>query len=932
MDEGDNGLPFRCDYAKSGASKCRACKAPIPKGDFRLAKLVKSAQFDGVIPAWYHADCFFQHSKKHGLDDPADVEGLGRVRPEDQRRVRAHFKGAESSEVASRVEESSALVWTIAETLKSAPLSCVSNWLNENGLEGSVRNPEEARERLASAIVYGVPPDCPDCATSGSVRRCASGYKCSHRGEWGPCGFESRDVQCLPFKADQTLKGQLPPEGLECLTQPRLWISTSGPDSRDRKRKAPEEDEEDADAEQRSGSVWTGVKIGGVHPGPAKDVLQLFGFQFHRTLAKTSDAFLLSKDMFTKARSTRAVLSEETIASLDFAGLQAALSTEASFLKLGHPDGGDGNEAKLKALWTKVHQASQKDAAAAPKKRKAEEDHGEAKTVKLVFKGRAAVDPAAGEHFVRDWRVSDPQGGEGPYDAVLNLADVSSGVNSFYGLQLLERDVPATSEADNFALFRKWGRIGSDRGSSKIEPFSSLSEALSRFEAIFKDKTGNDWRKHVRGEFSKQPGKFVPVSLVRALPEASDSALGTGDEERSHGLDERVASLMAKIFDVKAIEQSLREMEIDLKKMPLGNLSKATVEQGYSILKEIESFLRESPPAADPKEADVWKRVDQSAEELLRLLTESKGSLASLEAARKIRKEALDRRNGNEVAQRRRRSQLVALTNKFYTVVPHDFGEQAAPLLDNLEELSAKARLLDTLAEVEAVVSILKRGDDASAAVHPIRQKYDELRAELAPIGESDPRREIFEAQLQNQMGSRRVRLDHVYEVRREGEEERFLSLPGQRALLWHGSRLTNFGGILSRGLLIAPPSAPVSGYRLGKGVYFANVAEKSIGYAAPQTGRTILLLLCEVALGKPAELLDDRYMEKPLDGFDSTHALGTLTPSKVCQRPDLGLDLDLPVGEPQHRAVKSSFLHDEFVVYDVRQVRLRFLLELTVK
>lgn len=33
------------------------------------------------------------------------------------------------------------------------------------------------------------------------------------------------------------------------------------------------------------------------------------------------------------------------------------------------------------------------------------------------------------------------------------------------------------------------------------------------------------------------------------------------------------------------------------------------------------------------------------------------------------------------------------------------------------------------------------------------------------------------------------------------------------RQLLWHGSRLTNWVGILSQGLRIAPPEAPVTGY-----------------------------------------------------------------------------------------------------------------------
>jgi len=69
--------------------------------------------------------------------------------------------------------------------------------------------------------------------------------------------------------------------------------------------------------------------------------------------------------------------------------------------------------------------------------------------------------------------------------------------------------------------------------------------------------------------------------------------------------------------------------------------------------------------------------------------------------------------------------------------------------------------------------------------------------------------------------------------------------------LLWHGSRLTNFVGILSQGLRIAPPEAPVSGYMFGKGVYFADMASKSANYCfTNHQNNTGILLLCEVALG----------------------------------------------------------------------------------
>lgn len=65
--------------------------------------------------------------------------------------------------------------------------------------------------------------------------------------------------------------------------------------------------------------------------------------------------------------------------------------------------------------------------------------------------------------------------------------------------------------------------------------------------------------------------------------------------------------------------------------------------------------------------------------------------------------------------------------------------------------------------------------------------------------------------------------------------------------LLWHGSRISNFVGILSQGLRIAPPEAPVSGYLFGKGIYLADMAEKSIHYCRSYGSDTALILLIEV-------------------------------------------------------------------------------------
>lgn len=61
------------------------------------------------------------------------------------------------------------------------------------------------------------------------------------------------------------------------------------------------------------------------------------------------------------------------------------------------------------------------------------------------------------------------------------------------------------------------------------------------------------------------------------------------------------------------------------------------------------------------------------------------------------------------------------------------------------------------------------------------------------------------------------LKLDTLFQVAREGEKENFDEKVGNSHLLWHGSRLTNFAGIIKNGLKIAPPEAPVTGYMFGK-------------------------------------------------------------------------------------------------------------------
>jgi len=103
--------------------------------------------------------------------------------------------------------------------------------------------------------------------------------------------------------------------------------------------------------------------------------------------------------------------------------------------------------------------------------------------------------------------------------------------------------------------------------------------------------------------------------------------------------------------------------------------------------------------------------------------------------------------------------------------------------------------------------------------------------------------------------------IEDMFSIEREGEAERFQKDIGNRLFLWHGSRLSNFVGILSQGLRIAPPEAPVSGYRLGKGIYLADMISKSTPYCyASSSGGTFCIMVCEAACGTFNEKYHDDF------------------------------------------------------------------------
>lgn len=325
--------------------------------------------------------------------------------------------------------------------------------------------------------------------------------------------------------------------------------------------------------------------------------------------------------------------------------------------------------------------------------------------------------------------------------------------------------------------------------------------------------------------------------------DADDVAESTVPEST---LEEPVQRLMELIFNQGYFQAAMSSLNYDANKLPLGKLSKATITRGFQQLKDLAALL-DDPSLAQSR----WDRSVQDATE--------------------------------------------HLSNTYYSVIPHAFGRNRPPLISTRDQLKMEIELLESLSDMKAAAELLKTDRKTVDDVHPLDRQFRNLGMhEMTALDPAGDEFSLLERYLQGSRGSThgvKYSVQHIFRIERQGEasrlaESRFASVPSDRRLLWHGSRVTNFGGILSQGLRIAPPEAPVSGYMFGKGIYLADMSSKSAGYcSAHDSNRQALLLLCEAELGRPMqELTHSSYEageEAAAKGMVSTWGMGHTGPSK---------------------------------------------------
>lgn len=260
---------------------------------------------------------------------------------------------------------------------------------------------------------------------------------------------------------------------------------------------------------------------------------------------------------------------------------------------------------------------------------------------------------------------------------------------------------------------------------------------------------------------------------------------------------------------------------------------------------------------------------------------------------------------------------------ELYKIIPRKMKKVQEHLIDTSEiktEYELKDAKLLFSNEQDALDVMAGQVNMASAEEEDISesedQEHDILHTAQLDAYECSPAEIDMIKKLMGTNASQLKSAIRVVNKKTQKEYDKFLAKSKNKktALLWHGSRNENWWSIFQQGLKIRPSNAVLTGAMFGNGVYFADKAQKSIGYTSLRGSywasgghNTAYLALYEIHQGDQLELLNWKSEHSRLDedkmkqhGKDSVFAKG-------------GADLR----------------NNEYITYNTAQSTIKYLIEI---
>uniref|UniRef100_A0AAX7TFW2 Poly [ADP-ribose] polymerase n=1 Tax=Astatotilapia calliptera TaxID=8154 RepID=A0AAX7TFW2_ASTCA len=888
---------FAVEYAKSNRSTCKGCEQKIEKDQIRVSKKTVDPEKPqlGLIDRWYHTACFVSRREELVFKpeySAAQLKGFNALRAEDKEELKKRLPAVKSEgkrktddvdgaskkqkreeddekkKLEEQLKNQSQLIWGIKDKLRKY---CSANDMKELLIANGQEVPSgetNVVDSLADGMAFGALEACKEC--QGQLVFKGDAYYCTGNiSAWTKCVFKTT----TPLRKDWVIPKEFHEvsflKKFKFKRQDRVYPKEAPTKTLTAAKSEPLPSASSAPTEPLPQGPLTGMKLLTVGKlTKNKDDLKAAVEELGGKITGTVNKASLcisTKKEVEKMSKKMEEVRDAGVRVVSEDFLTDIKSSGKALQELVSLHAISPWGAEVKVEAQAPSVASKSGTQATKSTGRVKEEEGGSKSKKMKLTVKGGAAVDPDSGLENSAHVLEQNGKM--YSATLGLVDIVRGTNSYYKLQLLEDDVQK-----RYWVFRSWGRVGTTIGGNKLDKFHDKNSALDNFLGVYKEKTGNDWGS---SNFTKYPNKFYPLEIDYGQDEEAVKRL-TATAGTKSKLAKPVQELIKMIFDVESMKKAMVEFEIDLQKMPLGKLSKRQIQSAYALLTEVQQAVSECVSEA----------------------------------------------------------QILDLSNRFYTLIPHDFGMKKPPLLNNLDYIQAKVQMLDNLLDIEVAYSLL-RGGAQDNEKDPIDINYEKLKTKIEVVDKTTSEAEIIVQYVKNTHAATHntytLEVQEIFKIVREGEHQRYRPFEElhNRQLLWHGSRTTNYAGILSQGLRIAPPEAPVTGYMFGKGVYFADMVSKSANYChTSQSDPVGLILLGEVALGNMHELKKASHITKLPKGKHSVKGLGRTAPD-----PNATVTLNgvqVPLGKGVHTNIDdTSLLYNEYIVYDVAQVNLKYLLKI---
>jgi poly [ADP-ribose] polymerase len=285
-------------------------------------------------------------------------------------------------------------------------------------------------------------------------------------------------------------------------------------------------------------------------------------------------------------------------------------------------------------------------------------------------------------------------------------------------------------------------------------------------------------------------------------------------------------------------------------------------------------------------------------------------TIGQIEKGERILSDAYAEFKKNKAA-RKKADVLQQLSSDFYTVIPHRFGRSreaaAAAVIDSLEDFEQKQETLQLMKDM------LQVNGEAGSVLFDAEadQEYEALGCKITPVeAKSAEYQEMTQYVVASQVKSQSIQVENIFRISRPAEEKAYTTSMDNQRMLFHGSRIQNWVGLLSRGILLPKIVVSLGVHRtdagwLGHGIYFGDAACTSVFYTTPGRRNTRLMTVARVALGKVRQYHKITYgLAEPPAGYNSCH------------------------GIRRQQGVASEFDDDEYVIYDTAQQKMEYLVE----